>query len=399
VHRQAARGRALRRRSSLARQAAPGVGELTCRPLRKPPQQPPQQPPCRPRRGRLIRRRVLATREPKLAASARGGLGPCSLGSSVASLACNHQLPRLNARGQHAEVVERAAHARWPPRRKAARAWADSLVALGRVDEARAVLLRDFRTSAELARWSRSPTSSCARACVAWPRPTTPARPASRSTSCAAATTCAPSFASAPSASSPPARPLAADLDMRRIAVICPRPQGSDAAAAMQASDRALHLQISAAAKVQAQAQRTLVGCKTTRARPRPASRGREPSPALLGRRAAGPGPLRAAARRLRVQLSAGDVAALLGAELQGELGLDIVTHDELRAWIGETSPAASTTPSAPSPPRSSRPTRACASPSSAPTTSSPAATRRAPPPATSSSCSSSSTPTPRPPR
>ena len=30
-----------------------------------------------------------------------------------ALLACNHQLPRLNARGQHDEVVQRAASARY----------------------------------------------------------------------------------------------------------------------------------------------------------------------------------------------------------------------------------------------------------------------------------------------
>jgi hypothetical protein len=189
-------------------------------------------------------------------------------------------------------------------------------------------------------RWSRSPTSSCARACVASPRPTTRARPASRSTSCAAATTCAPSSATARTRFLAAGEALAADLDMRRIAVICPRPQGSDAAA-IQASDRALHLQIVAAAKASGAGPahpRRLQGWDACKAPP--ATPSSEPSPLDLGvARSAGPGPLRAAARRLRVQLSAGDVAALLGAELQGELGLDIVTHDELRAWIGETSP------------------------------------------------------------
>jgi hypothetical protein len=279
----------------------------------------------------------LATRESKLPSVALGALLVAQL--TVANLACNHQLPRLHARGQHAEVVERAAHARWPPRRKAARAWADSLVALGRVDEARAVLLRDFRTSAELASLvgladleMREGLRGLAAAHYARAASLEVDVLRGREDVCALFRQRAERFLAIDEA-------LAADLDMRRIAVVCPDSKGSDAAA-LQASDRALHLRIVAAAKGQAQAQRTLAGC-TDGACKAPASdaEARSIAAALGAARSAGPGPLRAAARRLRVQLSAGDVAALLGAELQGELGLDIVTHDELRAWIGETSP------------------------------------------------------------
>ncbi len=254
-------------------------------------------------------------------------------------LACNHQIPRLNARGQHAEVVERASHARWLPRRKAARAWADSLVALGRVDEARAVLLRDFRTGAELASLValadlelREGLRGLAAAHYARAASLEVDVLRGRTDVCALFRDRAGHFAAA-------GEPLAADLDMRRISVICPRPTGSDAAA-IQATDRALHLQIVAAAKRQAQAQRTLVGCQDGACKA-PASEAEQRSitAELDAARRAGPGPLRAAARRLRVQLAAADVALLLGAELRGELGLDIVTHDELRAWIGETSP------------------------------------------------------------
>ena len=283
----------------------------------------------------------MATREPKPRSVRRGpGLGALLIGLlAFTSLACNHQLPRLNARGQHAEVVERAAHARWLPRRKAARAWADSLVTLGRVDEARAVLLRDFRTSAELASLValadlelREGLRGLAAAHYARAASLEVDVLRGRDDVCALLRDRATRYFAAGEA-------LAADLDMRRIAVICPRPQGSDAAA-IQASDRALHLQIVAAAKRQAQAQRTLVGCKDNACKAPASDAEQRAIAADLGvARSAGPGPLRAAARRLRVQLSAGDVAALLGAELQGELGLDIVTHDELRAWIGETSP------------------------------------------------------------
>lgn len=132
---------------------------------------------------------------------------------------------------------------------------------------------------------------------------------------------------------------VAADLDMRRIAIICPQPAGPEGAA-LQAADRALHLRITAAAKVQVRAQRTLPGCQDGSCKAVAAAEAtRQIDAALAQARAQGPGALRSAARRLGVQLRARDVAELLAAELRGELGLDIVTHDELRAWIGETAP------------------------------------------------------------
>ena len=255
--------------------------------------------------------------------------------------ACHHQLPRLSARGQHAEVVERAAQARYRPKRKAARAWASSLVALGRVDEARSVLLRDFRTTAELpslvaladlemheglrgvaaAHYARAASLEV-----------DPLR--GREDVCALFRARAGRFFDQGEA-------MAADLDMRRISVICPRPRGRDAAAT-QAADRSLHLRITAAAKTQAQAQRTLAGCQQGECRaPAADAEHRRLADALSRARITGPGALRQAARALGVQLAPGDVAALLAAELRGELGLDIVTHDELRAWIGEAAPAA----------------------------------------------------------
>lgn len=134
---------------------------------------------------------------------------------------------------------------------------------------------------------------------------------------------------------------VAADLDMRRIAILCPQPTGPEGAA-LQAADRALHLRITAAAKVQVRAQRTLPGCQDGSCKAVAAAEAtRQIDAALAQARGQGPAALRSAARRLGVQLRARDVAELLAAELRGELGLDIVTHDELRAWIGETAPVA----------------------------------------------------------
>lgn len=255
--------------------------------------------------------------------------------------ACNHQLPRLSARGQHAEVVERAAHARYRPRGPAARAWARSLTELGRSTEARAVLLRDFRVTADL----RSLVALAdleLREGLRGLAATHYARAASlevdtlrgRDDVCALFRERAERFMATGEA-------VAADLDMRRIRIICPQPTGPDAAG-RQAADRTLHLRITAAAKVQVRAQRTLAGCQDGACHAVAAAEATRAIDAALARaREQGPTSLRVAARKLGVQLTARDVAELLAAELRGELGLDIVTHDELRAWIGETPPAA----------------------------------------------------------
>lgn len=253
--------------------------------------------------------------------------------------ACNHQLPRLSARGQHAEVVERAAHARYRPRGKAARAWARSLTALGRGDEARAVLLRDFRVTADLRSLIALADLELREglhglAAVHY------ARAASlevdtlrgRNDVCALFRERAERFLATGEA-------VAADLDMRRIAIICPRPTGPEAAA-LQAADHALHLRITAAAQIQVRAQRTLPGCQDGACQAVAAVAAiRRIDADLAEARVQGPAALRVAARKLGVQLAAGDVAELLAAELRGELGLEVVTHDELRAWIGETPP------------------------------------------------------------
>ena len=255
--------------------------------------------------------------------------------------ACHHQLPRLSARGQHAEVAERAAQARVRPKRKAARAWASSLVALGRVEEARSVLLRDFRTTAglpslvalaDLEMHEGLRGVAAAHYARAASLEVDPLR--GREDVCALFRDRAGRFFDQGEAA-------AADLDMRRISVICPRPRGRDAAAT-QAADRSLHLRITAAAKTQAQAQRTLAGCQKGECRAPAADAEQQRLAGALSRaRITGPDALRQAARALGVQLAPGDVASLLAAELRGELGLDIVTHDELRAWIGEAAPAA----------------------------------------------------------
>lgn len=263
------------------------------------------------------------------------------LGLMIAAPACHGQLPRMTARGQHAEVVERAAKARRLPRGKAARAWATSLTALGRSTEARAVLLRDFRRHADLTSLValadlelREGLRGVAAAHYARAASLGVDALRGREDVCELLRVRAERFLAQGEAQ-------AADLDMRRVTIVCP--PGKDPEASRRASsDRALHLEIAAAAKAQVQAQRTLVGCEDGKCKAVSAEQEvSRLSAALKTAREQGPAALRAASVRLGAQLSARDVADLLAAELRGEIGLDIVTHDEVRAWIGETPPAA----------------------------------------------------------
>ncbi|MDC0671153.1 hypothetical protein [Nannocystis radixulma] len=256
------------------------------------------------------------------------------------SPACHSRLPRLSEQGRHEEVVARAGRARILPRGKAARAWARSLVALGRHDEARAVLLRDFRKHAELpslialadleATEGRLGLAAAhyARAASLETDPL-----AGRRDVCELFRRRAARFLAEGEA-------LAADLDLRRVAMICPK--GKATADEVQwRADRALHEQVVAAAKIQARAQRTLGGCEGKRCQPPTLdARAQALAQALEQARAAGPAALREAALRFRVQLEPSDVAELLAAELRGELGLDLVDLDELRGWIGESAAA-----------------------------------------------------------
>ncbi|WAS98410.1 hypothetical protein [Nannocystis punicea] len=256
------------------------------------------------------------------------------------TVACHSRLPRLSEQGRHEEVVARAGQARILPRGKAARAWARSLVALGRPEEARAVLLRDFRKHAELPSLvaladleAAEGLTGLAAAHYARAASLETDPLAGRSDVCELFRRRAARFLAEGEA-------LAADLDLRRVAMICPK--GKSSADEVQwRADRALHEQVVAAAKIQARAQRTLAGCEGERCRPPSLdARTQALAQALAQAREAGPAALREAAGRLAVQLEPADVADLLAAELRGELGLDLVDLDELRGWIGESAAA-----------------------------------------------------------
>jgi hypothetical protein len=285
--------------------------------------------------------------------------------------ACHHQLPRMTARGQHAEVVERAAKARRPPRGKAARAWATSLVALGRSPRPAPCCSATFVTRrGGLAGRARRPRAEGGPArrrggplrARGQPRGRRPARPRLTSASCCA---CGPSGSSRRARRRRPTSTCAGD---DRV----PRPK--DPEAAQRAStDRALHLKISAAAKAQVRAQRTLAGCEMGQVQGGPASRGRAAStrrssrPASRGRGPArGGGPPRRAAERPRRRGPPRGRAARRARprHRHARRGPRVDRRDGARGDPGRRRRRCA---------RSRRPTCACACRSSAPTTSCPA--------------------------
>lgn len=252
---------------------------------------------------------------------------------------CHAGLTRMAARGQHEAVVAAAGRARILPRGKAARAWASSLVALGRTEEARSVLLRDFRKHAEVPSLVALADLEAAEG-----REGLAAAHYARASSLevdvlTGRRDVCELFRRRASRFFAEGEAIAADLDLRRVLMICPKRQGPQEEAQHQ-RDRALHADVVAAAERQARAQRTLAGCAEGACRtPSPDALAAALERELTQARAAGPGALRAAAGRSAAQLAAGDVAVLLAAELRGDLGLDLVTIDELRGWIGEASP------------------------------------------------------------
>lgn len=237
---------------------------------------------------------------------------------------CHHQIPRLVARGEYAEAAARAGASRRPPKRKAARAWARALEALGRTDEARAVLLRDFRTTGEVRSMVELAELEAAHglvgvATVHFERAATldPDALRGHAEMCGLLRRRARAFGDIGEA-------IAGDQDMRRVAFLC-EPVSDDAALAGR---------LRAAAEADVKALRTLGPCVEAGGE---ACRGAPlASEALEVARGRGPVALREATRRLGVEVEAGDVVGFLAAELAGELGVDLVGQDELRAWVGE---------------------------------------------------------------
>lgn len=255
------------------------------------------------------------------------------LGSALVISACAYRpLEKMLARGEYEAVVERAGSGKRAPKRRAARAYASALAALDRVEEARTVLLRDFRTSGDVASMVALADLEAERgifgmAVAHYSRAATldPESVAGREDVCELLRRRAVVYLAEGEA-------LAADQDLRRLEVLCPSLSGS----AQGLADAALATRVRAEAAAAARLVRTLQGCEAGQCVAGRSARAGEVEVALSAARTKGPAALRSVARELEVQLSADDVINLLGAELGGELGVSLVSNDELRAWIGE---------------------------------------------------------------
>ncbi|MEM6290240.1 MAG: hypothetical protein AAGA54_03215 [Myxococcota bacterium] len=238
---------------------------------------------------------------------------------------CHARLPKMYADGRYADVIAKAQGSRIRPRKKAARAYAASLHALGRDDQALDALLLDYRRGgdvrsliamADLERtlgWRGLAAHHYARAL-------THDRDAlsGRTEVCALFRERAREFVYS-------AEGEAADADMRRVRHMCP-----DAAAA----DAALSAEADAAAQAQVDARIAASQCPPPCEPPAPAELAIEDALAEAAKQS--PLALAAQSARLGVQLPPETLVAALLAELQGSMGVALLDDDTIRAWIGD---------------------------------------------------------------
>lgn len=260
----------------------------------------------RARRGQLRRRRGVGL-----------GLAACLL-----LTACHHRVVRWSARGQHERVVQRVSSSRFEAHDEAARAYARSLVALGQVEQARGVLLRDFRHGGHVpslvaladleahdGRWGIATVNYARVVAIESGRLT------GREDVCGAFRRRAADLLSLGDA-------IAADHDMRRVEVLCGEPNELT----LREADARTWQAISEQANAQARAQRMLTMAPED-LEPTQASKSSSLPTAPLE--------LRRIARDERRSLTPADVVALLVAEARGQLGLELVDVEELRALVG----------------------------------------------------------------
>jgi hypothetical protein len=240
-------------------------------------------------------------------------------------------LPELAQKERWDEVVERASRRKRPPRGKAARAYARALEQLGRSHEARAALLLDHRRGGDV----RSLLALAAlekrlglrgAAAVHYSRAIdldielAKKDPEACRIMRARASTLAAQGAG-----------RAAEQDMRRADLVCQVASDPQDRTRLQQ----LRTRVDAAARAEAaafvRAQRCEEPCRERDAGDRTAA----VHEAIASAEAQGPLALRNAADAHDVSLSPERIAALLRADLHGELGVAILPDDEVRAWVG----------------------------------------------------------------
>ncbi|MBV1860051.1 MAG: hypothetical protein KUG77_16680, partial [Nannocystaceae bacterium] len=236
---------------------------------------------------------------------------------------CHHQLPRLSAQGRHAEVVERVLGSRFRPQKKAARAYASSLHALGRETQALDALLLDYRRGGDVA--SLVALADLERT-LGWQglaahhyvRVLTHDRNVldGRTEVCGLFRERARAYLQAKEGE-------AADLDMRRVMALCGSADPGDAGLAASAD---------AAAQALVNARIESGTCRP------PCTTGERRdglAPALRAARSSSARAVAELAAEQARELPADVVVELLVAEARGALGLALLSDDTLRGWVG----------------------------------------------------------------
>lgn len=254
----------------------------------------------------------------------------------VSLTGCGAALVRLAKAGEWAEVDRRARAESRVPRGKAARAWAQALVELGDPEQARAVLLRDFRHGGQdasllqLARLEYE-LGLAGMAGAHYTRlleidvDTLQQSSAVEDQKAACELLRARARAEAVLGEA-----LAADTDMRRLALVCP--------SSIDAADREFLSTLRPQAQEQAEGRRTLDPLAPA---PSMIETEVELAQQLELARKRGPRAVAALAAAMQIEVAPDDVAVLLAAEFGGGLGAGLVSRRRLSAWVGDNDVAA----------------------------------------------------------
>lgn len=268
----------------------------------------------------------------------RSGLGTAllalGLSSTLGATACaGRQVRALSAKGAHDEAVARAERARRAVRDEAARALASSLLALGRLEQARATLQADYRHGGHLASLVMLAEAELdaglvgiATAHYARALALDPAALEGAPRACEA-------FLGRAGVRQRRGESIAADADLRRAKIVCAPQTGTGVRDERWA---ALWAEVERDAAAEVTALRRLEACPPGGCDPESAAPWAEQVEArLASARADGP---RALHRLALEGVAPGpeDVARLLDAELHGEVTTAVVDDADVRAWVSD---------------------------------------------------------------
>lgn len=250
---------------------------------------------------------------------------------TLVGTACGAKIVRLTRKGAYEQAVDEAKERKVAPRGKAARAFATSLSELSRHDEARAVLLADYRHGGDLrslvalADLERSLgldgiAASHYGRIIDLSRETL----AGRQDVCTLLRRRASVWATEGSG-------LAAEQDLERSRRACGEPTDAAAVAELEVLQRRVDQAAQAQVDARVARSRCIDACDDE---PDDALQ-RARRDALDQARTEGPAALRRVAAQLRVELPPGDVVAILAADLRGLAGAALITDDEVRSMVG----------------------------------------------------------------